>query len=117
MKKYSFSPSEFRSETAHLTPMQELAYRRLLDWCHEKEVYEFSRAHSVSNRYRIDVESLSNGLRVDVETLIQVLDEFFEVVGDSWKSSVIEARVSAYRARSEVNKRNSNRPSLTCLST
>lgn len=108
MKTYSINPSEFRSETAHLTPIQELAYRRLLDWCYEREVCEFSRANSVSNRYRIDVESLSIGLRIDVETLVEVLNEFFLETDFGWRSEEIAARISAYRARSEVNKRNSH---------
>ena len=40
MHYYQFNIGDYKSHTDYLSPMEDLAYRRMLDWCylHEKEL-------------------------------------------------------------------------------
>ena len=75
MHYYQFNISDYQSHTKHLTPIEDICYRRLLDWqyMHEKPI-------------STDINSVCRLLMLrdyptDVE---QVLSEFFTLTDDGW---------------------------------
>lgn len=68
MHYYQFNISDYKSHTEHLEPLEDLAYRRLLDWCylHEKPLPKDKKEIARIIRMRTHCESIAN-----------VLQEFF----------------------------------------
>jgi uncharacterized protein YdaU (DUF1376 family) len=83
---YQFNIGDYATHTRHLSPMEDLAYRRLLDWyyLHEKPI-----PSSIDQAARV---IQLNECLTDVE---QVLNEFFVLSENGWISS---------RADKEINK-------------
>jgi len=75
MHYYQFQIAEYQIHTRHLTPIQDVCYRRLLDWqyLHEKPI---PTEPEVIARLTMLNECLT-----DVE---QVLNEFFKYTEDGW---------------------------------
>lgn len=75
MHYYQFNIGDYQSHTAHLEPLEDLAYRRLLDWCylHERPL-------------PADIEQVSKLIRMrsHSECIAAVLREFFELTADGW---------------------------------
>lgn len=99
MHYYQFNLSDYITATAHLTPMQDLAYRRLLDYYYEKEKPIPNKTEWVSNRIRLASER---------ESVEHVLSEYFALNdADEWVHDVCEANIKAYQKRCVTNKANS----------
>jgi uncharacterized protein YdaU (DUF1376 family) len=99
MHYYQFNLSDYITATAHLTPIQDIAYRRLLDFYYEKEKPIPNETEWVSNRIR---------LASDKDSVEHVLDEFFTLNGDNeWVHDVCDANIAAYQKRCKTNKANS----------
>lgn len=111
MHYYQFNISDYQSHTKHLTPIEDICYRRLLDWqyMHEKpistDIVAVCRLLMLRD-YSTDVE--------------QVLNEFFILTDDGWVNSrafeEIEQYIDKSRKASEAGKasaakRLSNKPS------
>ena len=64
---YQFNIGDYLKHTAHLTPLEDIAYRRLLDFYYDTEVPIPTAIPVVSRR-----------LRIPEETIKLVLDEFFQ---------------------------------------
>lgn len=75
MHYYQFNIGDYQSHTAHLEPLEDLAYRRLLDWCylHERPL-------------PADIEQISKLIRMrsHSECIASVLREFFDLTPDGW---------------------------------
>ena len=75
MHYYQFNIGDYQSHTAHLTEIEDLAYRRMLDWCylHEKQ-------------FPLDLDEISRlvRMRTHSESIAIVLREFFERREDGW---------------------------------
>lgn len=75
MHYYQFNIGDYQSHTAHLEPLEDLAYRRLLDWCylHERPL-------------PADIEQVSKLIRMrsHTECIADVLREFFDLTPDGW---------------------------------
>lgn len=75
MHYYQFNIGDYQSHTAHLEPLEDLAYRRLLDWCylHERPL-------------PADIEQISKLIRMrsHTECIADVLREFFDLTPDGW---------------------------------
>lgn len=75
MHYYQFNIGDYQSHTAHLEPLEDLAYRRLLDWCylHERPL-------------PADIEQVSKLIRMrsHTECIADVLREFFDLTADGW---------------------------------
>ena len=65
MHFYQFNISDYKSHTEHLDPMEDLAYRRLLDWCylHEKPLPKNKGDIARFIRMRTHSECIANVLR------------------------------------------------------
>lgn len=92
MHYYQFNIGDYASHTAHLDPIEDIAYRRMLDWCytHETSLPE-------------DVESIARLIRMReyVHEIRDVLNEFFERSEDGWFSSRVQREIDHYKAKIE----------------
>jgi uncharacterized protein YdaU (DUF1376 family) len=77
MHYYQFNIGDYKSHTEHLSEMEDLAYRRLLDWyyLHESPI-------------PLDVDEVSRQIRMrsHTESIAVVLREFFEQTKKGWVS-------------------------------
>lgn len=97
MNYYQFHIGDYMSHTRHLSAMEDLAYRRLLDiyYLHEQPLDEdaTSVARMINMREAV----------LEVET---ILEEFFEFqVGRGWVNLRADEEISKYRLRLEANSR------------
>lgn len=109
MNWYAFHLGDYLSHTRHLSPMEDLAYRRMLDWyyLHERPF----------NGRSTDVARLI-GLPDHEPEVEAVLREFFEQVeGRGWVNRRADEEIASYAARrksaSEAGKRSANKRSTT----
>jgi len=75
MHYYQFNIGDYQSDTAHLDPLEDLAYRRMLDWCylHERPLPD-------------DIDQISKLIRMrpHSDCITSVLREFFVCTADGW---------------------------------
>ena len=75
MHYYQFNIGDYQSHTAHLSDLEDLAYRRMLDWCylHEKSL-------------PLDPGEIARQIRMRThsECIANVLREYFEQREDGW---------------------------------
>ena len=75
MHYYQFNIGDYQSHTAHLEPLEDLAYRRMLDWCylHERPLPE-------------DIDQISKLIRMrsHSDCIANVLQEFFDRTPEGW---------------------------------
>jgi len=75
MHYYQFNIGDYQSHTSHLSEMEDLAFRRMLDWCylHEKPL-------------PLDVDEISRQIRMRThsESIAIVLREYFERTEVGW---------------------------------
>lgn len=98
MHHYPFHLGDYLKSTAHLSAMEDLAYRRLLDMYYDTEAPIPNETQWVARRLRMDSELIANVLR-----------EFFEPSEHGWKHARCEAEIAKYRKRCEANKSNGNK--------
>ena len=89
---YQFNIGDYQSHTAHLSEMEDLAYRRLLDWCylHEKPLPQ-----------NIDEVARLIRMRTHSDCIAVVLREFFNLVDDGWVSSRVVSEIQKVGEKSE----------------
>ena len=92
MHYYQFNISDYQSHTKHLTPIEDICYRRLLDWqyMHEKPITTDLNAICrllMLRDYATDVE--------------QVLSEFFTLTEDGWINSRAFDEIEQYKDKSK----------------
>lgn len=87
MHYYQFNIGDYASHTKHLTPLEDICYRRLLDWyyLHEKPI---PKDINVVTRMLI-----LNGCSTEVE---QVLNEFFVATKTGWINPRADKEIDAY---------------------
>ena len=83
--------SDYMSHTGHLDDMEDLAYRRMIEYCY---LHEIGLPKEVS-----DIARLIR-MRTHTEAIAIVLQEFFTLDGDVYKQSRIEREIDKYRAKS-----------------
>lgn len=112
MHYYQFNISDYQSHTKHLTPIEDICYRRLLDWqyMHEKPI-------------STDINSVCRLLMLrdyptDVE---QVLSEFFTLTDDGWINNRAIDEIQHFHEKSkkasEAGKASAVKRSLNTKST
>jgi uncharacterized protein YdaU (DUF1376 family) len=75
MHYYQFNIGDYQSHTAHLSEMEDLAYRRLLDWYYLHETPIPLDASEVARQIR---------MRSHSDSIAIVLQEYFERTADGW---------------------------------
>jgi uncharacterized protein YdaU (DUF1376 family) len=96
MHYYQFNIGDYASHTRHLDPMEDLAYRRLLDlyYLHERPL-------------NVDATSVAKqiGLRDEAATVRDVLNEFFELTDEGYRSSRADREIAHFHAKIEQASR------------
>lgn len=95
MNYYPFHVGDYVTHTAHLSPLEDIAYRRLLDLCYITEA-----------PLPLDVTACARLIRMrDNETEVaQVLKEFFAQTDDGWVSERANDEIAAMRVKQEKAK-------------
>lgn len=101
MHHYPFHLGDYLLETAHLPPMADLAYRRLLDLYYKEEAPIPNKPKWVANRIRLDSEEAVIGF---------VLREYFELRGTGiagfWHNSRADKVIAKYQKKAAVAREN-----------
>jgi len=90
MYYYQFNIGDYKTHTSHLTPIEDIAYRRLLDWYYLHEcpvpldIKHVSRLIMMTE-YSTDVE--------------RVLNEFYTVVESGWINKRCDIEISAFHSK------------------
>jgi uncharacterized protein YdaU (DUF1376 family) len=95
MNYYPFHPGDYLRDTAHLEPMEDLAYRRLLD------LYYLSEAP-----IPLETQQVSRRLRLGSESVIAVLNEFFICTSNGYIHKRCDAEIADYRHRQDKSRQN-----------
>lgn len=90
MHYYPFNVGDYLSHTAHLTEIEDLAYRRMLDWCYLHESGLPDNVQQVARLVR---------LRGSEQEIASVLAEFFVLADGSWCQPRIQAEIAAYHTK------------------
>jgi uncharacterized protein YdaU (DUF1376 family) len=96
MHHYPFHIGDYVAHTRHLSPIEDLAYRRLLD------AY-YLREGPLPNEVATTARLI--GLRDNIPEVEAVLREFFESTPDGWFNARAEQEIEAYRAKHEQASR------------
>lgn len=99
MHYYQFNIGDYTSHTSHLEPIEDLAYRRMIDWCylHEKPLPE-----------NVDEIARLIRMRTHCDSIANVLREFFTVVDDGYISQRVEEDLNKYREKSDKARESAN---------
>ncbi|AFU62255.1 primosomal protein [Acinetobacter phage phiAC-1] len=91
MHYYTFKPKDYMSKTAFLEPMEDLAYRRMLDHCYltEKPLPE-----------NIDEIAMLIRMRTHTDSIKVVLHYFFELTAQGYVNDYVARELSAYHSKS-----------------
>ena len=94
MHFYQFHIGDYKSHTHHLSPMEDLAFRRLLDhyYLHEVPIKQRDIARQI-------------GLRDFEQEVLTVLDEFFVSTENGFINPRADEEINKYRKFSEDGKR------------
>ena len=96
MYYYQLNIGDYQSHTNHLDDLEDLAYRRLLDWCylHEKPLPN-------------DIEEISRLIRLrnETERIKMVLREFFEHSDEGYYSHRVNKEIEHYHSKIEQASR------------
>ena len=94
MHYYQFHIGDYKSHTHHLSLLEDLAYRRLLDFyfLHEKPIKHRDVARQI-------------GMREHEEDVMTVLNEFFISIEDGFVSPRADKEIKQYKEFAEAGKR------------
>ncbi|SER79508.1 Protein of unknown function [Azotobacter beijerinckii] len=93
MNFYPFHPGDYMLRTAHLDPLEDLAYRRLLDLYYVNENPIEGAAESIARVIRMR----SNAAEVEA-----VLREFFIETTEGWRHNHCDEVIGQYQARANI---------------
>lgn len=98
MHYYQFNIGDYIKQTIHLSPMEDLAYRRLLDFYYETEL-------PIPN----NIPLIARKLRIDVETISIILNEFFNLCDDKFVNTRADREIAEYHAFLDKQKANGSK--------
>lgn len=100
MHYFQFNIGDYASHTRHLSLMEDLAYRRMLDsyYLHEKPLPEDA----------VQVARLI-GMRENVAEVEQVLADFFDLTAEGWAHSRADREIADYARFLEKQRENGKR--------
>ena len=96
MHYYQFNIGDYKSHTEHLEPMEDLAFRRMMDWCylHEKPL-------------PLDIKEIERLIRMRThsESITYVLKTYFERTADGYANYRIMHEIEKYQEKSNKAKK------------
>jgi len=105
MHYYQFNIGDYIKNTIHLSLMEDLAYRRLLDMYYDSE-----------KPIPTDIPWVSRRLRMDTDVVQNVLNEFFELSSEGYKNHRADLEIASYHeymAKQKANGSKGGRPKKT----
>lgn len=99
MHYYQFHVSDYLHDTAHLTPEEDIVYRRLLDLYYTSERPIPNETQSVARRIRMPKQA---------DVVASILAEFFVLQSSEncWYSKRCDQLIAAYQTKRQANQRN-----------
>jgi len=95
MHYYQFNIGDYNKHTMHLSPIEDITYRRLLDMYYDTEL-------PIPN----DIPWVSRRLRIEAGIVKSVLLEFFEPSDDGYKNHRADIEIAGYHGFLEKQKSN-----------
>lgn len=92
MHYYQFNIGDYKSHTDHLDLLEDLAFRRMMDWCYLHE-----------EPLPLDINEIAKKIlmRTHTESIAYVLEEFFIKTDSGYINSRIKKEVDAFKAKSD----------------
>lgn len=100
MHYYQMNIGDYASHTAHLDPLEDIAYRRMMDWYY---LHESPLPESVEQIARII------RMRGECKCIAVVLQEFFTLHSDGYHNNRIDTEIASYRELSDKRKKAANK--------
>ena len=100
MHYYQFKIGDYIKSTSHLTPLEDIAYRRMLDRFYDSELPLPS-----------DIYKLARLLRMpdNQSEILVVLDEFWEEIADGWINKKGQECIDEYQRKADVARSNGHK--------
>ncbi len=99
MHYYSFNIGDYFSHTSHLDQLEDLAYRRMLDYCYLNEIGLPENKSEIGRLIR---------MRTDSDCIANVLREFFTLEDGVYYNKRVEVDIQAYREKSKKAANSAN---------
>jgi uncharacterized protein YdaU (DUF1376 family) len=96
---YQFNIGDYHSHTAHLEPMEDLAYRRMIDYCYLNEIALPADIDEIARLVR---------MRSHTDCIANVLREFFVLGEDGYSQSRVTDDLNKYREKSAKAKKSAD---------
>ena len=92
MHYYQFNIGDYKSHTDHLDPIEDIAYRRMIDYCYLHE-----------NGLPLDIGEIGRAIRMrsHCEVIQTILNEFFTRKDDRYFCKRIEKEIKTFRDKSK----------------
>lgn len=99
MHYYTFHPKDYISKTYFLEPIEDIAYRRMLDYIYLNECH-------LPN----DIEDIAKkiNMRSHIDSIANVLREFFDLTDDGYMNDRAEQEIAKYQEKSDKAKKSAN---------
>lgn len=95
MHYYKFNIGDYASHTQHLEPIEDIAYRRMLDWIYLHESPLPDSPEQIARLIR---------MRTHCEDIANVLREFFTLTDHGWMQEKASIEIDAYKLKSDKAK-------------
>lgn len=95
MHYYKFNIGDYASHTQHLDPIEDIAYRRMLDWVYLHESPLPDSPEQIGRLIR---------MRTHSECIAVVLREFFVLTDHGWMQEKADSEIQAYNEKSTKAK-------------
>lgn len=92
MHYYTFHPKDYISKTHFLEPMEDLAYRRMLDYIYLNECHLPDDIDDIAKKI---------SMRTHTDSIANVLQEFFDLTDDGYMNDRAEQEIAKYQEKSE----------------
>lgn len=92
MHYYQHNISDYSSHTGHLEPLEDLAYRRMLDYCYLHEIGLPESPEEIGRLIR---------MRTHCDCIANALQEFFYLKNGSWFNKRVEKELESFRNKKE----------------
>lgn len=99
MHYYTFHPKDYISKTHFLEPMEDLAYRRMLDYIYLNECHLPNDIDEIAKRIN---------MRTHTDSIASVLSEFFDLTDKGYMNDRAEQEIAKYQNKSEKARKSAN---------
>lgn len=99
MHYYTFHPKDYISKTHFLDPLEDIAYRRMLDYIYLNECHLPSDVAEIAKRIN---------MRTHTDSIASVLSEFFDLTDKGYMNDRAEQEIAKYQEKSEKARKSAN---------